>query len=306
MREENSLILRDLPSLNCLRVFEAAARWQSFVRAADELCVTHGAVSRQVRQLELQLGVALFERRNRAVFLTQAGQQLLSGCSEALATLATTLAAVRAQPAVRPLVLSCEPTLAMRWLIPRLPRWQQRAPELPLHLLAAGGAVDFVRTGVDAALRRNDFAWGSDCHAEAVAPELMAAVCAVGASPEQGALLHSLSRPQAWPRWQALGKPLPPCPAQQRFEHFYLSLQAAQAGVGYAQASLYMVVDELRAGRLAAPYGALADGSHYVLLCASGRQQEPALQRLLAWLREEMQLSREQLQGVAGLELPAS
>lgn len=300
MLEENSRNLRALPSLNALRVFEAAARWQSFARAADELCVTHGAVSRQVRQLEDSLGVALFERRNRAVFLTQAGQQLLGGCSQALQTLGEAVAAVRAQPVVRPLVLSCEPTLAMYWLIPRLPRWQQLAPDLPLHLLAAGGPVDLGRGGVDAALRRNDFAWGRDCHVETLAAEYMLAVQAPALA-AAAALLHSRSRPQAWARWQQLGMPLPVHAGQQTFEHFYLSLQAAQAGVGYAQASLYMAADALLAGRLLAPQGGIADGSDYVLLTAAGREQEPGIARLRAWLRQELQATQQAVAEVVTL-----
>ena len=288
MLEENSRNLRGLPSLNTLRVFEAAARWQSFARAADELCVTQGAVSRQVRQLEDSLGVALFVRRNRAVFLTRAGQQLLVGCSQALQTLGEAVEAVRAQPVVRPLVLSCEPTLAMFWLIPRLPRWQQLAPELPLHLLAAGGPVELGRDGVDAALRRNDFNWSSEVHADTLAQEYMLAVQAPGLV-QPGVLLHSRSRPQAWARWQQLGMPVPVHAGQQTFEHFYLCLQAAQAGVGRAQASVYMAAEALLNGQLLAPQGGIADGSAYVLLTPTGSEQEAGIVRLRDWLRQEMQ-----------------
>lgn len=300
MLEENSRNLRGLPSLNALRVFEAAARWQSFARAADELCVTHGAVSRQVRQLEDSLGAALFVRRNRAVFLTQAGQQLLTACSHALLTLAEAVDAVRVQPAWHPLVLSCEPTLAMFWLIPRLPRWQQLAPDLPLHLLAAGGPVELGRGGVDAALRRNDFTWGSDCHAATLAQEYMLAVQAPALA-QPATLLHSRSRPQAWASWQQLGMSLPAYDGQQTFEHFYLCLQAAQAGVGYAQVSLYMAADALQSGRLSAPQGGIADGSDYVLLTAAGREQESGIARLRCWLQEEMQATVQGLRPLLSL-----
>jgi hypothetical protein len=119
MREEKSPFEGRVPPLNTLRAFEAAARLQSFVRAAEELHVTHGAVSRQVKQLEATLGVDLFERRNRAVFRTPQGTALLEACSEALGVLGEAVRRLRAPVSAAPLVVSCEPTLAMRWLIPR-------------------------------------------------------------------------------------------------------------------------------------------------------------------------------------------
>lgn len=126
-----------LPSLNSVRVFEAAARHGSFVKAADELCVTHGAVSRQIKQLEASLGLALFERRNRAVFLTRAGLQLHEVCRDVMQRLEDGLRQLHKSVAERPLVVSCEPTVAMRWLIPRLGRFHASHPEVQL-LYAAG------------------------------------------------------------------------------------------------------------------------------------------------------------------------
>ena len=99
-----------LPPLNTLRVFEAAARHGSFVRAAQELHVTHGAVSRQIRQLEEALGVPLFERRNRAVFLTPAGEQLRGTTADAFAMLTDAFDRIARRATPSALVVSCEPT----------------------------------------------------------------------------------------------------------------------------------------------------------------------------------------------------
>ncbi|AEI81402.1 transcriptional regulator LysR family [Cupriavidus necator N-1] len=163
--------------LGWIRFFEAAARHESFVRAAEELHLTHGAVSRQIRQLEDTLGVALFERRNRGVFLTEAGRTLFAASTQSMEVLAGAAARIRTQPPGRALVLSCEPTIAMRWLIPRLPRFAARHPDIPLHLMAAGGPIDFTRSGADLALRRNDFAFDARWHAREVAQERVGPVC---------------------------------------------------------------------------------------------------------------------------------
>lgn len=307
MREKKSHFDGRIPPLNSLRVFEAAARHASFVRAAAELHVTHGAVSRQIKQLESQLGVALFERRNRAVFLTTQGTQLFAACSDAMARLAEVLNQLRAPAELRPLVVSCEPTIAMRWLIPKLPALRERFPDLRLHLLTAGGHVDFVRDRVDVALRRNDFSWGDGCHAERVAPELMGPVCSPmfgGLWKEKGRarasaaprLLHSRTRPTGWAKWfeltgRSLGTGEP-----EHFEHFYLCLQAATAGLGIALGSAYMVEDDLRDGRLIAPFGFAPDGSEYVLLSPVRFEGDERRMLFLDWLRHEMGRSRAALE----------
>ncbi|MGE8318775.1 MAG: LysR substrate-binding domain-containing protein [Comamonas sp.] len=316
MREENSLMdgpaSRRLPPLNALRAFEAAARHGSLVRAAAELHVTHGAVSRQVRQLEAHLGLALFERRNRAIFLTRQGSELLVACSEALARLAEAVARLRAPEADAPLVLSCEPTIAMRWLIPRLPAFHARFAGRQLHLLAAGGPVDFARDRIDVALRRNDFAWAADCHVERVGPELMGPVCqpALAAQlrpPQRGKAadapraLHARTRPLAWKQWLAAHPAALRLGPPQHFEHFYLCLQAAGAGLGVALGSAYMVEDDCRDGRLAAPFGFAGDGSEYVLLSPTPIAADARRTALLDWLRDEMAQTRARMaeQGAA-------
>lgn len=296
MSEKKSPMEGHGPPLHALRVFEVVARRGSLVAAAGELHVTPGAVSRQVRQLEDALGQPLFERRNRAVFITPVGRELQQACEEALERLGKTWLRLRRAGAPAPLVLSCEPTIAMRWLIPRLPDFQAHHPEVRLHLLTAGGPVDFRRDGVDVALRRDDFKRGPGLHEREIGEEWMGPVCAPSLLKprrrlNEAARLHARSRPRAWAEWQRQGGELP-LGADQAFEHFYLSLQAAGAGLGVALGSIYMVVDELQAGRLAAPAGFRPDGSRYLLLSPEPWENDPRRLALADWLAAQMELSR--------------
>ncbi|MFZ6654188.1 LysR substrate-binding domain-containing protein [Undibacterium sp. TJN19] len=291
-----------LPSLNAIRVFEVAARHLSLVRAAEELHVTHGAVSRQIKQLEEKLGVELFERRNRAIFLTRAGLSLQGTCTDIMRQLEAGLRQLK-QADDQPLVVSCEPTIAMRWLIPRLGQFRQLHPELEIHLFAAGGHVDLRHGHIDLALRRNDFAWDAHYHVAQVAHELIAPVCIPNLLKQgklqlnQQCLLHTASRPDAWPQWQKFSGQAVRGKSRATYEHFYLSLQAACAGLGVAMASAYMVEDEIRNGLLLAPHAFMADGTDYVLLSALPFEEDPRRLAFLEWLQQEFEVTAQAVTG---------
>ena len=293
-----SLLPSRLPSLVALRCFEAAAQLENFSRAADALHLTHGAVSRAVRLLEEELGVALFERRSRRVFLTEDGRMLARAVHEGLGLVrqaAHALCQRARQPRVQ--VLSCEPTLLMRWLIPRWPDFQARHPGLELHLVAGGGPFSF-DSGIDLAIRRDDFAWPTSVHAELLCAEQVGPVCRpdrvaawFGTGRQTGRLraaaprLQTRTRPDAWQTWAAAaGLPLPVA-REQGFEHFYFSLQAAVAGLGVAIGPWQLVRDDIAAGVLAAPAGFVEDGSRYWLLSPQAPAAGSAQQALLDWLR---------------------
>ena len=133
------------PSLNDMRAFEAVARLGSMRAAADALALTHGAVSRRVAKLSDDLGLELFEPAGRGLRLTAEGQALASAMGRALALINDTIDSLRDRDAKRPVVLSCERSVAMRWLIPRLSAFQDRHPEIELHLSVGGGPLDFAR-----------------------------------------------------------------------------------------------------------------------------------------------------------------
>jgi DNA-binding transcriptional LysR family regulator len=279
-----------LPPLTALRYFDIAAETESFVRAAERLHVTHGAVSRQVRLLEESLGVELFERRNRAIFLTPAGRELHGTTQAIFEQLEGTVQRLQQQERNNVLVLSCEPTIAMRWLIPRLPRFHAAHPDLQLHLVAAGGPVDFARGGVDLALRRDDFHWPPTLHSVKICDEWIGPVSRARCDNLDGQrLLHSSTRPSAWPTWLRLSGRQATHNERSDFEHFYLSLQAASAGLGLAIASALMVRDELDSGQLQAPFGFLRDGSAYHLLSPQPLSDGGKRQRFAEWVQGESQ-----------------
>ena len=300
---------RRLPSLLALRCFEAAARLENFSRAADELHVTHGAVSRAVRLLEEDLGLALFERRSRRVYLTADGRMLAHAVSQGLDLMRDAVAELRARARQNQRwVLSCEPTLLMRWLIPRWGDFQARYPQHTVHLVAGGGAVEWGR-GIDLAIRRNDFDCGRNVQMQLLCAERMGPVCHPDrltqffASQSDGGLalrgdatlLHSTTRPKAWEDWWKTRPNQPSAQIRQAqagvglvLEHFYLSLQAAAAGLGVAMGPQLLVQDDIAAGRLVAPLGFVPDGSHYCLLAVE-RWGAGSVQQLLAdWIEQQM------------------
>ncbi len=289
-----------LPPLNALRAFEAAARLQSVSQAAAELSVTHGAVSRQIRLLEDDLGVALFSKEGRGVKLTDAGLRLRDAAGEAFERLRATSSELRQQTADAPFVLGCPGSLLARWFIPRLDRLNRDLPDLHLQLSASEGELDPRRPGVDATLWYAEPPWPADMQvfelaAERIGPVLSphhprcAALHQAPASVLLGeTLLYTASRPQAWPAW-ARGKGLDPDTLRmgQGFEHLYFLLEAALAGLGVAIAPQQLVADDLRQGRLLAPWG-FVDTAARLALWVPSRRADRRAERLADWLRQQL------------------
>ncbi|AOE82584.1 LysR family transcriptional regulator [Pseudomonas sp. TCU-HL1] len=291
---------RDLPPLNALRAFEAAARLQSISRAAEELHVTHGAVSRQVRMLEEELGIALFSKDGRGVKLTDAGQRLRDATGDAFERLRGVCADLQKRSEDAPFVLGCPGSLLARWFIPRLDRLNRALPELRLQLSASEGELDPRRPGVDATLCFAEPPWPADMRVFELAGESIGPVLSPRyarhdalASTTPGALLdetllHTVSRPQAWPQWAtAQGLDVGRLRLGQGFEHLYYLLEAAVAGLGVAIAPQQLVADELASGRLVAPWGFVETPARLALWVPS-RQWDRRAERLAQWLREEL------------------
>lgn len=254
-----------------------------------------------MRAVEDELGLPLFERRSRRVYLNDHGRLLFDGVHAGLARMAEAAEAVHRRVAQRPLLLSCEPTLLMRWLIPRWGDFQARYPQHRMHLVADGGPVDW-GAGLDLAIRRNDFDWGRTTHAVPLCAKRVWPVCQPGKLAQffdvagegdcrlraDAPLLHSKTRLHAWSDWSKQQKALiPSAPAASSLilEHFYLSLQAAAAGLGVAMGPRLLV----QAGRLAAPPGFAADGSQCCLLARQAWAKDSAAQLLCDWLLEQME-----------------
>ncbi len=292
---------RELPPLNALRAFEAAARLQSVSQAAEELHVTHGAVSRQIRLLEEQLGVPLFDKDGRGVKLTDAGRRLREVSSDAFERLREVCSELRQQDNERPFVLGCPGSLLARWFIPRLDRLQRDLPELRLQLSTSQGELDPRSPEVDATLLFAEPPWPADMQVfelgvERIGPVLSPRYARSGELADKPAavllgepLLHTASRPQAWPQW-ALAAGLDGVRLQQGqgFEHLYYLLEAASAGLGVAIAPQQLVADDLAAGRLIAPWG-FVETSARLALWVRQRRADRRAEQLAQWLREQLQ-----------------
>nr|WP_245399633.1 LysR family transcriptional regulator [Atopomonas sediminilitoris] len=292
--------MRDLPSLNALRAFEAAARLESVSLAADELSVTHGAVSRQIKVLEEALGVALFVKEGRGIKLTLAGQRLRETCAEAFARLREVCGELRQGQADAPFVLACPGSLLARWFIPRLDRLNRELPTLRLQLSASEGELNPRSAGVSATLCFAEPPWPADMQvyplaAERIGPVFSPAYARAAALTQAApsavlheALLHTASRPQAWPCWvQQQGLPSADLQLGQGFEHLYYLLEAAAAGLGVAIAPELLVAEDVRAGRLLAPWGFVQTQAQ-LTLWVPARQADQRAQALAQWLAAEL------------------
>src|SRR6516225_8762652 len=153
------LMLRRLPQLNALKAFEAAARHVSFTRAAEELCVTQGAVSHQVKALEGELGVKLFNREKQRLIITNTGQEYLAVVRDALDRIAMGTERLVQQQRSGALTVSTSPDFAAKWLVHRLARFAEAHPGIDLRVSAAMHHVDFAREEVDLAVRHGDGNW---------------------------------------------------------------------------------------------------------------------------------------------------
>lgn len=286
--------MRHLPSLNALRAFEATARLGRMTVAATELSVTHGAISRQIKALEDQLGCKLLEGPKNRLALTETGKRLLPSLTTGFDHIARGIQEVSDVDATS-LNVSCLGTLTMRWLIPRLHRFQAREPDIEVRLSAADGPVDFQRHHFDVAIRVGTDPWPADANVTTLFEEVVGPVLSPRLLPRSGRCdlqrlsaqpkLHTKTRPSAWTDWCARTgiKKLPA--SGPTFEHFYFALEAATGGLGAAIAPWPLVIDDVRAGRLIAPFGFIDSGLRYVAL---RRQRSGRLaQRFVSWLVAE-------------------
>lgn len=292
---------RDLPPLAALRAFEAAARLGSLTAAAGELFVTHGAISRHIRALEDWAGMALFERTGKRLKLTEAGRRYRDEVGQAFDTIAAATRRLKASAGgTRQLRINALPTFAMRWLLPRLARFQQAEPHVELRLITADEEVSRLAHGsYDVAIRREaslppgvvGASFLEEREIPVAAPDLLSRLSvSTPTDLARHTLLHADTRPGAWSRWLAAAgaADLEMKAARQDFDHFYLALQAAVDGLGVALGPLPIVADDIRAGRLAA---ALAEpevpSRPYCWIVPEAQAADPLIASFCAWLEKE-------------------
>lgn len=286
--------MTNLPPLKPLTSFQAAAKHQSFTKAAHELHLTHGAVSRAVKQLEEFFGFNLFTRRNRGLFLTEKGAALAKAVEESLTKLEKTCEALRLPESKRRLSVSCEPSLAMRWLMPKLEDFRQKVPQIDIHLSTAGGPIDLTAEGVHLAIRRSDFAWPPHYHCTPLGKERIGPVCSPDYwekhkdTPKQ--LLHTRTRPEAWNDWNAISNAKLDINSEKYFDHFYFSLHAASTGFGLAIGPEPMVHEDIKQGLLVAPFGFKKTQIDYVILSLNRPEADHDMDIFIRWLKSELGL----------------
>lgn len=289
---------RRLPPLNALRAFEAAARHLSFSRAADELNVTHAAVSHQIKALEEHFGVKLFRRLTRAVRLTDAGQALLPVLRDAFDAIAETAERLRARDESGTLTVATTPAFATRWLVPRLGRFYAAQPDIDVRLSPSMELVDFARDDVDIAVRFGRGDWPG-----VVAELLMCLDMYPVCSPDLCDRAHPLREPgdlrhvtllhddlrEDWQRWLVAagvaGLDLSRGPT---FSETTALLQAAVAGLGVAVGHSALVADDLAAGRLVRPFDiTVATDVGFYVVCPGATAARPKVKAFRDWLFAE-------------------
>jgi DNA-binding transcriptional LysR family regulator len=284
---------RRLPSLSALRCFEAAARHRSVSRAAAELHVTPGAVSRQVRALEEELRLALFLRTPTGLVPTPAGETLFAAARDALDRLAEGVVRAAAPPPPRALTVGAYTLFASRWLIPRWGRLRARHPALDVTLVTEADPLALVPGRFDAAIAVAGAEARPGVAVHPLVPIETLPVCApalLDGFDWRGAhLLHSRQRPDDWARWlAAAGVPGADPASGSWFESIGLAIDAAANGLGVALAIRALVGPDLAAGRVvvAAPF-ARRSARGFALLHEASRAADPALRAFREWLLEE-------------------
>jgi len=288
-----------LPSLSALQAFEASARHVSFTRAAEELNLSQGAISRQVATLEEMLGVPLFVRVRQRISLTPAGSAYAEEVRDALNRLsAATLNAVAFKGAGGTLALAILPTFGTRWLIPRLPDFSQNHPEVTINFSTRILPFDFSREPLDAAIHFGDPVWpGAVLHrlmGETIIPVANPALVdrLQISKPEdllRAPLLKQATRPRAWAEWfTAQGLDHKDAIQGPGFEQFAMVAKAAVAGLGVAIVPRFLVEDELTSGALIIPINQPIESEQaYWLVYPEEKKDRPAVKAFKSWLLDQ-------------------
>ena len=306
-----AFLRQDLPRLDLLRSFEAAARTLSFTMAAQELFLTQSAVSRQIQQLEADLGLALFERRHRSLELTAAGSTLQRAVVDCLERLRDATALMRASTAARHVAVTTTPGFASLWLIPRLARFTANHPQVDVRVSATLDLQDLQRNQLDLAVRFCAIAdavtdgLGMPLFEETVLPVCSPALLADRTNPlKKPADLarHTLLTVDAnrgmaftedWEPWmRVMGLPELRPKNTMRFTLWADAIGAAVAGQGVAIGRFPLLDAMLRDGRLVTPFkGAAASQRGYFVAMSARAHNNPDALDFAKWLRAEALLA---------------
>jgi LysR family glycine cleavage system transcriptional activator len=297
---------RELPALDLLKAFEAAARHLSFTRAGNELFLSQSAVSRQIQQLETQLGLPLFIRRTRALLLTEAGQRYYRDVSQALHQLREAGANLTAVRGDRVITVTTAMTFASLWLVPQLADFQQQHPEIAVHVAADNTMFDLERERMDVAIRystrKNAGPGATRLFGERVlpvcSPRLLGGRKLHSAAELRDFVLLNFEDPQqltpwlTWAVWfEVMRTPLPAARGMPGFSHYDMLLRAAISGQGVALGRLPLISAQLEDGSLVAPladarYSTSTQDRAYWLMATAAARERPEVQTFMRWIRK--------------------
>lgn len=283
------------PSLNALRAFEATTRLGSMSAAAAELFVTHGAVSRHIRSLEDQMGVTLLERNGQSSQPTAEGARLAGGLATAFRLIQASVEQLRPGP----LTLSCSASIMMYWLLPRIGRFHNKHPGVEIQFNMNYDRIDFVRDSISVAIRNSSIKPPKDAAFRDLMVEWIGPVCSGEYREAAGLesiddlarvrLLATKTRMEAWPDWtRASAYAGDALKISNRYEHFYLLIQAAVCGLGVAMVPRMLVQDDLHSGKLVAPFGFVPSHRKLLLWIAPQLDGRADVEALATWLADEM------------------
>lgn len=288
---------RLLPSLNALRTFEAVARHNSFTRAAGELNVTQSAASRLVRSLEDYLQVPLFTRQSRRIELTDQGRFYNQLVRESLDLIeAGTVELISSRDGKGTLSIGMLPTFGTRWLLPRLPSFQEAHPEISLNIISSDGELDFTKERIDVAIRFGHGHW-PDAITDALMGEELQLVCSpalmrgehpitsISALRHHRLIRHS-TRPSSWDHWfRSVGESRFDIQWGSSLEHFFMIIEATIAGLGVALLPSFLIVEEIRKGTLVEPLPVRVPGpGAYYLVTSAAKAELPRVKMFREWI----------------------
>jgi LysR family glycine cleavage system transcriptional activator len=291
-------MLRRLPSLNALKAFEAAARHESFTKAADELSVTQGAVSHQVKALEAELGLKLFNRERQRLVITDAGRGYLEVVRDAFDRLAVGTERLRQVQTSGALTVTTSPNFAAKWLVHRLGRFVEAHPDIDLRVGASHRHIDFAREDIDMAIRHGDGEWPGLsvtrlCVEEVFpvcSPKLVRGRKALRTPADLGrhTLLHVNDR-RDWGKWlDAAGVAATSSDRGPIFSQASMAIDAAVDAQGIALARTGLAAWDMRAGRLVRPVAFALKASYaYWIVCPKSTADLPKISTFRDWLLTE-------------------
>ncbi|CAM3778885.1 transcriptional regulator GcvA [Castellaniella denitrificans] len=290
---------RQMPPLNHLRAFEVAVRHESFTKAAAELNVTQGAISRHIRSLEGYLGFQLFERVNNNLVIPQASREFARALTESFDGISHATQILRQGKRRTVLTVHSYTNFLIRWLIPKLPDFQAQYPDIEIRLSSGRTEVDFAVDDIDVAIRYGVPPWPGIWSEQLFQVE-MVPVCAPGLADAVGlhrpedllktTLYHGYARRDEWQAWWSQVSTAPFTPFREIYpEDQAVMHQCVLAGMGVGLSQRHYVLDDIAAGRLVIPFDVpLLHANGFYVVCLPDRMEVPKIAAFRQWIQDQL------------------